>query len=65
MTIYEYLEEFENMTFEIIENVGLDPAKVEDIYERVASTFIYVVETLKEAQEVKNNENKIEENEKV
>ena len=65
MTIYEYLEEFENMTLKIIENVGLDPAKVEDIYERVDSTFNYVVETLKEAQEVKNNENKIEENEKV
>lgn len=53
MTIYEYLEEFENMTFEIIKNVGLDPAKVEDIYERVDSTFNYVVETLKEAQETK------------
>lgn len=53
MTIYEYLQEFENMTFEIIATVGLTPDKVEDIYNRVDSTFNYVVETLKEAQEIK------------
>lgn len=53
MTIYDYLQVFEDNTFVILTKEGLTPDKIKDIFSRVESTFYYVVETLKEKQEVK------------
>lgn len=50
MTIYEYLQDFEVMTFDILIEEGLTQDKIEEIYDRVDSTFNYVVESLKEKQ---------------
>ena len=48
MTLHDYLEEFENMTFELLENDEIITDEVDHIFDRVESTFNYVVETLKE-----------------
>jgi len=50
MTLYDYLEEIENLTFEFLTDKDLDPDKVKDIFSRVESTFYYAIGALKEVK---------------
>lgn len=52
MTLYEYLEEIENLTFEFFTDKDLDPDKVKDIFSRVESTFYYSIGALEEAKKM-------------
>ena len=53
MTLHEYLSEFEIITFELLINDELIPDEIDHIFDRVESTYNYVVEKLKERREVK------------
>ncbi len=50
MTLYEYLEEIENLTFEFLTDGDLDPDKIKDIFSRVESIFYYAVGALEEVK---------------
>lgn len=53
MTLHEYLDKIESMTFELLENDDLLPDEIDHIADRVECTFYYVVETLKERRNKK------------
>lgn len=51
MTLNEYLEKFESMTFELLENNEVITDEIDHIFDRVESTFYYVVSSKAEDKE--------------